>query len=230
MGLNVLAFTAINPARRYPQAEARILQLENVARFVFDASETPGEAWYQNIFRKYKSAREMCLRENFDALLTAESDMLIPRDAVTLLASNDAPIAYGLYCLRHGVPAWNVFVALDEDAGFSLSDILAREHAPQKYAGAMAGQPLPIYGAGFGCTLIRREVLEQIEFRNLDTENSFYTDWLFAADANARGIRQVMDPRVVCGHIAGNGMVLFPDTEHEHWCRADYLTAQVMEV
>ena len=230
MGLKVLAYTALNPARRYPQAEARILGVEGVTRFVFDASATPGEAWYQNIFRKYKSAREMCLRENFDALLTAESDMLIPRNAVQLLAENDAPVVYGLYVLRHGVPMWNAFVALDEDAGFSLSDSIVRANAPAQYAGVMDRKPFDIYGAGFGCTLIRREALEKIEFRNLDTENSFYVDWLFAADANARGIRQVMDPRVVCGHIAGNGMVLFPDTAHEHWCRADYLTAQVMEV
>ena len=157
MGLNVLAFTAINPARRYPQAEARILQLENVARFVFDASETPGEAWYQNIFRKYKSAREMCLRENFDALLTAESDMLIPRNAVQLLAEADAGVAYGLYVLRHGLPMWNAFVALDDEAGFSLSDALVRANAPAQYAGVMERMPFDIYGAGFGCTLIRRE-------------------------------------------------------------------------
>lgn len=225
--MKILSYCAVNPARRYPQAEASILQVEGVAQTVFDFADDATLPWYENILRKYQMARGMMLAGGFDGLLFLESDMLIPRDAARrlsdVISTHDAGVAYGLYCWRHGVAWWNAYIALDEEAGFSLSDPLAREHAPASWPQAVRGEPFPCYGVGFGCTLVRRDVLEQINFRNFAGEQSFYVDWCFAADCNARGIRQMCDPAVVCGHITDVRMILYPDLRELNLYRSEYL-------
>lgn len=225
--MNVLCYTAINPARRFPRAEEQILALDDVGAWWLDDSNDPALPWYDNILRKYRAARRMCLDFKYDALLTAESDMLIPPDALAQLVAaseaNSADVAYGLYCLRHGAAVWNACVALDEESGFFLSDPLIQGNAPREWAAAQAGLPFQCYGAGFGCTLIRRNVLEVLDFRNADDATSFYVDWLFAADCNARQIKQVCVPQVRCGHITDTRTILYPDLTQPDLCRTEIL-------
>lgn len=208
--MNVLAYTAINPARRFPEAEAAIQAITGAANLIFDERDDPGQPWYENILDKYQHARRLTLEGNYDALLLAESDMLIPPAALERLQRLNAPVAYGLYCWRHGVPFWNSYVALEEGAGISLSDELARHNAPLEWRAARSGAPFQCYGVGFGCTLIRKDVLRELAFRNFEDAESFFVDWLFAADCNRRNIKQMCDPAVVCGHIGETG-VFYPD-------------------
>jgi hypothetical protein len=207
--MQILAYTAINPQRRFPQAEQTIEQLTGVTQ-LYDFTQEKELPWYADVLRKYKWARWATLNGNYDALLTVESDMLVPCDAALRLSKLDAPVAYGLYVWRHGVALWNSYVALNEDAGVSLSDNLAMQNAPMEWAAAQQGKPFQCYGVGFGCTLIRRHVLEQIDFRNFEDAESFYCDWLFAADCNRLKLNQMCDPAVVCGHYSDSG-VLYPD-------------------
>lgn len=216
----VLCYCAVNLKRRFPEAEATIRQIEGVTNLMFDERDDPAKPWYANVLKKYRYARWLTLAGNYDGLLLAESDMLIPSNALERLARLDAPVAYGLYCLRHGVAYWNVCVALEETAGAFLSDQLVRENAPAEWESAKNGAPTQAYGVGFGCTLIRRDVLEQIDFRNFEDAESFFVDWLFAADCNRLGIRQMCDPQVVCGHIADTG-VLYPDLNQPEFFRQE---------
>lgn len=222
--MRILAYCCVNQSRRFQQAEESIRALEGITQLVFDYEDDASKPWYVNVLEKYQRARGMCLAGGYSHLLTCESDMLVPSDAALKLAALNAPVAYGLYCLRHGSPLWNAFIALDEQAGFSLSDVIVRENAPDEWAKANAGEPFEIYGAGFGTTLIQRSVLEQFEFRNYADEDSFYVDWLFAVDCKRRGIKQMCEPSVTCGHITDSTTVLYPDLAQETLCRVEYLT------
>jgi hypothetical protein len=70
-------------------------------------------------------------------------------------------------------------------------------------------------GVGFGCTLIRRDVLEAVSFRLPDdvARGGACTDWMFAGDLAARGVHQVCHFGVVCGHIAmePSARVIWPE-------------------
>jgi hypothetical protein len=160
---------------------------------------------YQNITDKYNRARDMALRGGYDALLTVESDMIIPPNALTRLCAVDADVAYGLYVSRHGQNRWLAFPYIDDQGyGVSLADDLLN-------AQAAWGCVVETHGVGLGCTLIHRRVLEQIEFRCPNARLA--CDWYFALDCRAAGFHQAHDCAVVCGHISGSGApkIYWPD-------------------
>ena len=63
-------------------------------------------------------------------------------------------------------------------------------------------------GVGWGCTLIRRAVLERISIRSKDKDDA--GDVGFAGDCISRGVEQIARFDVLCGHIKEDGTVLWP--------------------
>jgi len=180
-----------------------------------DTAKYPdAQARNENITRKYNQARAMAITGGYDALLTIESDMVIPPLALERMSRIDADVVYGLYVSRHGKHSWLAFSELTGP--------------PAKYAGASFsaspdfckeawGSVVESAGVGLGCTLIHRPVLEAIEFRNPD--NLVANDWHFAMDAKAYGYRQVHDCGVVCGHMA-DGKTFWP-TQDGGWLESE---------
>jgi len=162
-----------------------------------DMAKRPDHAaGYQNLTEKYRGARRMTLEGGYDALLTVEADMLLPNMTLERLSRLEADIAYGLYVSRRAAHFWLAFTSCEADfkaRSFSKDPNLCRE---------AWGAAVETKGIGMGCTLIRRHVLEQIDFRCPDT--SVCNDWYFSLDAQAAGFHQVHDCGVVCGHIDGN--------------------------
>lgn len=162
--------------------------------------------------RKNCEAQAVALNEGYDALLVVDHDMIVPPDALIRLAGLGVPIAYGLYVLRHARDfyRWNAATHLTAVDWRSLSE--DRERAVRTF-----GEPQPVVGMGFGCTLIRRDVLETIPFRWYDHA---CTDWALALDARQQGFVQVCDTRVVCGHMDGE-RVFWPDVTQPQLFRLD---------
>lgn len=150
------------------------------------------------IAAKYNAARTMCLDGGYDALLTIESDMIVPADALTRLLDCDADVAYGLYCLRRPPYEWSAYSVIDGMRAWPLSKVMDR--AKDDW-----GRVVAVDGIGFGCTLIRRHVLESLAFRahgptHDDGERS-HCDWYFALDCLDAGYVSRCDTALVCGHI-----------------------------
>lgn len=150
------------------------------------------------IAAKYNAARQVCLDGGYDALLTIESDMVVPLDALARLSAVQADVVYGLYVLRRPPYEWNAFSVLDGMRGWPLSNVPDR--ARLAWGGAV-----DVDGIGLGCTLIRRHVLERIAFRadgerHADGKRS-HCDWYFALDCREAGYIQKCHTGVVCGHI-----------------------------
>lgn len=153
-------------------------------------------AAYADMTAKYNRGRQMALDGGYDALMTIESDMIIPPLALERMTRIDSDVVYGLYVSRHGGRKWLAFDHITDKpyTGASLSDI------PEEAARCW-GSVRETKGVGMGCTLIHRHVLESIEFRCPDT--TVANDWFFALDCAAHGFKQVHDLGVVCGHIQG---------------------------
>ena len=146
----------------------------------------------RNVLAQYNYARDLCLSGPYDALLTVEHDMVIPPDAVDKLVATPAPVVYGAYLLRHDgvLNAWQYIGP--QGMGMSLDrypDELGR------YQKEGVGR---VSGVGFGCTLIRRQVLERVPFR-ADSANHA-PDMPFAFDCNRLGLTQLARFDVKCGH------------------------------
>lgn len=158
---------------------------------VSDENQYPGRDT-RNCVGQFQRGRELALSGDYDGLLTVEHDMIVPPDALALLWTTDAPVVYGAYQFRHGMSVINLFQKLPVPAvGQSLS------HYPRELQAARAAGQVEVSGCGFGCTLIRRDVLEHVPFR--DTGSA--PDLPFAQDCVTAGIRQVGRTDVVCGHI-----------------------------
>lgn len=156
----------------------------------------------RNVLAQYQDARQRTLLGNYDALLTVEHDMVLPRDAIKRLWGTVSDIVYGVYRLRHGSKSVNVWEYTGgRNPGGSLSDHPARLEAARRRGVAR------VSGVGFGCTLIRRRVLEAFNFRPGNGHDC--PDIPFAEDTNRAGFVSVARFDVACGHYDGD-KVLWP--------------------
>jgi hypothetical protein len=172
---------------------------------------------YDNVIRKYNKARAVVLGNGYDALMTIESDTIVPRDALKRLAAVEADVVYGLYVWRNGFPFWNAYMELGADHGLPISIDLQAVRAAW-------GKVIETKGVGNGCTLIRRRVLEALEFKWSPGEFGC-CDWHLAVDCQRLGFVQKHDMGVVCGHIAVNPVhrILWPDPEAKGLYRQEVL-------
>ena len=162
----------------------------------------PRETVHENITRKYNTARQIVLDGGYDALLTIEADMIVPDITLRRMTMIDADVIYGLYVSRHGRRPWLAFDSLGGPPGQYSGASFSR--LPELCAKAW-GNVVESKGVGLGCTYIRREVLEAIEFR-CAPDQQVANDWMFALDVDRGGFSQVHDCGIECGHIDGDNI------------------------
>jgi len=160
--------------------------------------------------RKHNEARRLTLEGGYDALLHIDADMVVPVDVIERLTAVDADVAYGLYVYRKTPSRWLCFTDIQDAEVLSNDKALARRSW---------GTVVPSFGAGLGCTLIRRNVLGRLEFR---TDGNVGSDWWLAVDCNNYGFAQAHDLGCVCGHIDG-GKVYWPDVIEPNLYRTELL-------
>lgn len=224
--MRILVFCPLSPTppMLYGRTVQSIFRLEygGPLHYLFHKGDNPYTVegrWgrYANVTRNYNMARDVALRDGYDALLTVEADMVVPADALTKLEATGADVAYGLYIWRHGKREWSAYTDLHDRAGESLS-------RDPDAARAAWGQVVDVAGVGLGCTLIRRPVLEAMRFHFPD-DALVCCDWMLALDCQARGFTQRAHLGVVCGHITTEPTprVYWPDPEQGTLYRTEFL-------
>lgn len=151
----------------------------------------------------FQKLRKAALDGGYDALLTVESDIIPPADALERLLVVDSPLVFGAYMLRRGAPCLNICRYLPDQKGPDES--LSRY---PKILNQSWGRVIPCSGIGLGCTLIRRNVLEAIDFRY--HECGPHCDWNWVQDCLKAGYRMMAHLGVLCGHKKPTGEILYP--------------------
>ena len=147
----------------------------------------------ERLLSNQRNARTETLDGNYDALLLVEHDMQIPPGAVQTLDSTDAPVVYGIYLFRHKTYTLNAFrYDNDRNIGMTLANY------PQELEAARRRGWARVSGTGLGCTLIRRPVLEQFDFRVTDDDP--YADLVLSRDCLHSGVPMVARFDVPCLH------------------------------
>lgn len=180
-----------------------------------------GDYDQRNVLHLYEVARERFLSGPYTHLLCLEDDMVVPEDTLTKLIEVASPLAYGLYTWRRSGHPWSAYRFIRNDNGISWA-----EDQPQTIGKWFEeGQVIETQGVGLGCTLIERQVMEQIPFRLFNpTGEGPCNDWSLAVDAQAVGFRQVHHLGVVCGHIAmqPSARVIYPALNEMGWASHRY--------
>lgn len=153
---------------------------------------------HQNVLAQFQRGRELFLASDCDALLTLEHDVVLPDErAVQRLYDTPADVVYGVYLLRHGNKVVNAFEYVgDRNLGESLT------LHPRKLADARRRGVVRVSGAGNGCLLIRRHVVEQFEFHKGDGQQ-WCPDIPFALDCLHANILSLARFDVACDHFDG---------------------------
>lgn len=159
-----------------------------------------GDVGANPISAKYMDVQALARAGKYDAILFAESDMILPRNTLENLSRVNADVVYGLYCFRDGVHHWNATL----ESGRRITML-------PDYARSRWHEQIVCKGIGLGCTLVRQAALNAFVFG--DTRHR-HADEDLAFKAQLYGLTQVCDLSVVCGHIDHNKSVIYwPDAD-----------------
>jgi len=163
----------------------------------------------RNHHHQYQRGRETFLAGGYDAMLVIESDIIPPANALQRLWALDVDIAYGVYVFRqtHVVNLFERYYADDKYAGKKALNI--GESFSVRGLWPPSKDIVPCSGAGLGCVLIKRQVLEDLPFR-ITNNPGVHCDTWFTNDAYTANYSMMADTRVVCGHKREDGEVLWP--------------------
>ena len=134
---------------------------------------------------------------NYDYLFAVDSDIELPKDALTRLLAHDKDIVSGVYIQRK--PGFEIVEAYKSTpSGGQVTIPWTELQPPGLYE---------VVGCGFGCVLVKSEVLRKVGYPqfeyhmnpNLTIKQSEDVD--FCTKARAKGAKVFVDSSIVCNHF-----------------------------
>ena len=135
--------------------------------------------------------------KGYDYLFSVDSDIALPRNALSKLMSHDKDIVSGLYIQRK--PGLHILEIYEGNAHGGVSNM--------PYEKLKGRTLVEIAGCGFGCVLVKAEVMKGIGYPQfqyhsaIDHRNTISEDVDFCRKARDKGFKIWADPSVLCNHI-----------------------------
>ncbi len=140
------------------------------------------------------------LKQGYDFLFFLDSDVIPPKYALTKLVQHNKDIVAGVYFANQQLN--NVQSILPVLRGLTGYRDFSRPLKPEEVT---ADGFFEIFGCGFGCCLIKKEVLESVKLRYNPKLNSS-EDFIFCYDARVKfGFKTYADTSIKCVHMANSG-------------------------
>ena len=149
------------------------------------------------------------INEHFTHVLWLDSDMVFSPDLLDDLMFSGNDFVTGVYHARRKGYASVIFTKLD----FGEIDGVAKFERAETYP----AETFEIAGCGFGCVLIKTEILSAVCFNKgvcFTPTPNFGEDLAFCKRATDLGFHIWCEPSVVCGHIGH--ITIYPD-DYEAW-------------
>lgn len=152
--------------------------------------------------------RQKVLDGDYDYLFSLEQDVIPPEDIIERLLRHNKKVISGVYykyVWESGVSqlAALVMIGVNEDGKLTEhkeADCLVRYMYPEEVE---EPRLIKVEGAGLGCVLISKEVLEKIKFR-YDKKKDSYDDMFFFIDTKKEKIDFYVDTSIKCKHLILN--------------------------
>lgn len=217
--MKVLLFCPTYGDALRPETAACIERVEGIAEVLYQRENPNGEgdtlAGVLNHLHQFQTMRQKVIAGDWTHVLVVEHDMLVPPDIVHKLWSAEADVSYAPYMFRHGRPQLNLLATWGKPAKNPGPPFDSPNYRRRLAAALRSRQRvIDVNGSGFGCILIRRRVIEQIDYR---LGEIVHCDHFWTKDVFAAGFSQRAHLDAICGHICPDGAVLWPD-----WTPADY--------
>ena len=159
------------------------------------------------VARDHNTIRQKALDGGYDYLLMLDQDVIPPKDVIEKLMSHDKDVTSALFFGHHQINgeskimpfAW-VFSKGEVDWDNTGYLVESEIWDPQVFKIAFAGM---------GCVLIKREVLEKVQFRYSKEMDAWDDRWL-GVDVWANGFEYWLDNTVKCKH-------LYKDRPFDYW-------------
>lgn len=156
------------------------------------------------------TARNNCVLKMLDGdythLMMVDNDVTPPKDALALLLEDDLDVIGGYYAHRSkdSTPSKNTNVCKRGEFNY-MSQYTGEELREEL---AKGNEVVRIHGGGMGCILIKRQVLECIQYPWFDWVNyrdpnhsMLSEDLYFCERLKQHHIKIYVDTRVNCGHM-----------------------------
>lgn len=142
-------------------------------------------------------ARQMLIQKFLEGtwshLLFVDSDVFLPVHAAQKLLVDDLPVVSGVYLSPLNIAGKHTIVPV-------AYDFVDEEHRrPIAVAELFQPQLRRVHSVGFGCCMIKREVLEQVKLRPYQGGNAS-EDIFFCIDARTKGFESYLDTAVWATH------------------------------
>lgn len=149
-----------------------------------------------DIARARNLMAQWALEEGVDKLLMVDSDMVLPKDALSRLLDNDVDVCLGWYV--HGT----------SDAETNMVKWGGRGYGDCFTASELAGMSgrVRVRAGGLGCALVDTGVFGRFqrpwfEYRDFKDGSALSEDYDFCRKCDAAGVPVWVDASVACGHI-----------------------------
>ena len=175
--------------------------LPDTFKSIWDLEKLPGVVCDFEFIKGYGAAKarndisKIAIDKGYDYVLMIDSDMIVPKKALTYMLEDLPDICLGLYPKKN--------TRFKEVEIFKLGDgdfvhLYKYEEIPNV-------PKIDIKGGGFGCALINTEVFKNLKypyFKYVEYENGalLSEDLYFCDEAGKAGYSILADTRVRCGH------------------------------
>ncbi len=147
---------------------------------------------------------QRAIEKGYGCLLFLDTDVLVPEDIIEKLLSHDNDIVSGVYLggqmIKRRMRLAPVIYDFTEKKDYV-------KHIPVERV--LEGDFFEIAACGFGCCLIKREILEKVTLR-YNKELGGGEDFPFCKDARDKGYRIFADCTVKCIHMTKEKDLVFP--------------------
>ncbi len=172
-------------------AYAKLIKSKGFAAVVDPA---PAEKRIDKIVSGRKYLRRHALDNKYDELIFLDSDVMLPPQGVEWLSLTNGDVVSGVYLNAFEIGGRTVMApVLFKDLGNGECQLFT-------YEGIALPQIVAIGAAGFGCTRIKRKVLEQVDIRTFGKNATGGEDMAFYVDARAKGFTAYANTLVKCAH------------------------------
>lgn len=160
--------------------------------FEVDRIEQRGRRAVEFMAECSEQIRKYFLAGSWSHLFLLELDQFPALNCIEKLLLHDTPVISGAYQIGTGYD--RLFFAMQKEQRGNIE--IKRQITPYEFFNK-AGQTIRSCANGTGCTLIKREVLEQIKFR---TDGKTHADTFFHNDIEKLGFVSYVDTSIISAH------------------------------